>query len=103
MHIPPNWTKQLQRIRRNCFSQLKKAGETLSRLARKSTKQRSQRAQEIQYLLLLVGREVEELPLIDVDDYVGVDLGMVHIAYDSDGIPYDDPGIEATSEIAGEL
>jgi putative transposase len=38
--------------------------------------------------------EVETTPPYETTTYRGVDLGMVHIAYDSDGVAYDDPGIE---------
>ena len=38
--------------------------------------------------------DVEEMPLSEVYSYLGIDLGMVHLAYDSEETPYDDPGIE---------
>jgi putative transposase len=44
------------------------------------------------YLLQTV--EVEAMPPYATTKYLGVDQGMVHIAYDSDGIAYDSPLVE---------
>jgi putative transposase len=44
------------------------------------------------YLLQTI--EVPATPPYEATLYRGVDLGMVHIAYDSEGVAYDDPGIE---------
>jgi len=38
--------------------------------------------------------EVEATPEYTVSQFLGVDMGLVHIAYDSDGEAYDDPGID---------
>jgi hypothetical protein len=44
------------------------------------------------YLLQTI--QVPEEPLLEVTDFLGVDLGMVHIAVDSEGEFYDTPDIE---------
>jgi putative transposase len=44
------------------------------------------------YLLQTI--QIEEEPLLDTADFLGVDLGMVHIAVDSEGEFYDTPDIE---------
>jgi len=44
------------------------------------------------YLLQTI--QVSEEPLLEVEEFLGVDLGMVHIAVDSEGEFYDTPNIE---------
>jgi len=44
---------------------------------------------------LLQTLELEAPELTEVTDYLGVDLGMVHLATDSEGEHYDSPNIEA--------